>query len=614
MKKTRWILTLCLGALLALFIFSTQADTSSSKAVKATVKVAAVQISGYDKGDWPPSGLDVVGRLLPYIDQAKQEHAELVVFPEYVLGHIDVPGPETDQMSRAADAHDIYVIVGCWETLDDSRYANTALIFDREGTIAGKYRKTHAAVDHYEGEPAWSRPPANKDLDWFRQQDPEWTMERGTDLPVFDFDFGRVGILTCYDGWFPESFRSLSLKGAELIVWINGRRGSVEDFIIQSAMFQNHIAVISANQAYGGGTMIGDLPAKILARCPDGQEAFITSEVDLAHVRKVRGSSRNFQQRRPDLYEAITQPIASAKTLPVLEGDSTPQKEGTASETSLRVASCQFPVSADVAGNAQWIRKYMHQAKTRGAHLLHTSEASLSGYAGVDFATFDDFDWDLLRHETTALCRLARELELWLVLGSAHYLDAKTKPTNCLYLINPSGRVVDRYDKSMCTFGDQQHYTAGNRLVTREIRGVKVGLAICYDACWPQVYAAYQEKGTTLMLHSFYNAGGKEENCLDVLVERQVPTRCADNRMWAVANNSSAPYSHWASFVARPDATIARRLTRNEAGMMIHEFPDTLSDKGWYHNFQPMRIRQDEPLTFGAASDHPRQADGTSKP
>ena len=110
-----------------------------------------------------------------------------------------------------------------------------------------------------------------------------------------------------------------------------------------------------------------------------------------------------------------------------------------------------------------------------GAHLLHTSEASLSGYAGVDFATFDDFDWDLLRHETTALCRLARELELWLVLGSAHYLDAKTKPTNCLYLINPSGRVVDRYDKSMCTFGDQQHYTAGNRLVTREIRGVKVG-------------------------------------------------------------------------------------------------------------------------------------------
>ena len=116
------------------------------------------------------------------------------------------------------------------------------------------------------------------------------------------------------------------------------------------------------------------------------------------------------------------------------------------------------------------------------------------------------------------------------------------------------------------------------------------------------------------MLHSFYNAGGKEENCLDVLVERQVPTRCADNRMWAVANNFFSTLLSLGEFCCRPDATIAKRLTRNEAGMMVHEFPDTLSDKGWYHNFQPMRIRQDEPLTFGAASDHPRQADGTSKP
>ena len=180
------------------------------------------------------------------------------------------------------------------------------------------------------------------------------------------------------------------------------------------------------------GTMIGDLPAKILARCPDAQEAFITLRGGPCTFRKGQGSSRNFQQRRPG-YIRRSQPIASAKTLPVLDGDSTPQKEGTASEASLRVASCQFPVSADVAGNAQWIRKYMHQAKTRGAHLLHTSEASLSGYAGVDFATFDDFDWDLLRHETTALCRLARELELWLVLGSGT-LSGRKDQTHQLFV------------------------------------------------------------------------------------------------------------------------------------------------------------------------------------
>jgi predicted amidohydrolase len=106
---------------------------------------------------------------------------------------------------------------------------------------------------------------------------------------------------------------------------------------------------------------------------------------------------------------------------------------------------------------------------------------------------------------------------------------------------------VDRYDKSMCTKGDQKHYSAGNHLAVRDIRGVSVGLAICYDICWPQIYTR-----------------GKGKNCLDVLNVRQVPTRCADNRIWAVANNSSQPYSHWPSFVARPDATIAKQLAMNQ--------------------------------------------------
>ena len=614
MKYTTRFLVVLLGILLLPLEGLVQSEDKEPAEARTNVKIAAVQISGYDKGELPRPGYDVVKTLLPYIDRAKADGAELVVFPEYVLGHISVPGPETKQISDAAAAHGIYVIVGCWEGIGDVQYANTALIFDRHGNIAGKYHKTHAAVDHYEGAPAWSRPPSGKDRDWFLRNDPEWTMNRGEDLPVFDFDFGRVGILTCYDGWFPESFRALSLKGAELIVWINGRRGSVEDFIVKSVMFQSHVAVVSTNQAYGGGTMIGTLPARILASCPAREEAYISAEVDLANVRKAREFSRNFQQRRPDLYGSLTSEESNnlGRVKSVEESKATPNLSRPVDKLS--VASCQFPVSADITSNARWIRKYMDEAKSAGAHLLHTSESCLSGYAGTDFDSFDRFDWDLLRKETSELCRLANQLNLWLVLGSAHYLDAETKPTNCLYLIDPEGQIVDRYDKSMCTIGDQQYYSAGNRLVTRDIQGVKVGLAICYDVCWPQVYAAYQEQGVTVMLHSFYNARGSRENCLEVLVERQVPTRCADNRMWAVANNSSAPHSHWATFVARPDATMAQQLMENEPGMVVHDFPDELPPGGWYHNPQPMRARDDERFTYGSATSHPRQLDGKSKP
>jgi len=273
------------------------------------VKVAAVQISGYDKGDPPRDNFDPTDAIVPYIHRAGHDEVQLVVFPEYVLGHIPVPGPTTEKISAAAAANKIYVIVGCWEVYGDGTFANTALVFDREGKIAGKYHKTHAAVDHFEGTPAWSKPPSDKTKEWFIENDPEWIMQKGKDLPVFEFDFGKVGILTCYDGWFPEPARVLSLKGAELIVWINGRGGSVEDFIVKSIMFQSHVGMIAANQAYGSGTMIGAWPAQIVERCPDKTEAYITATIDLKRIRNARANSRNFQQRRPDLYDNLVMPL-----------------------------------------------------------------------------------------------------------------------------------------------------------------------------------------------------------------------------------------------------------------------------------------------------------------
>ncbi|HAA75090.1 TPA: hypothetical protein DCE37_08230 [Candidatus Latescibacteria bacterium] len=280
----------------------------------------------------------------------------------------------------------------------------------------------------------------------------------------------------------------------------------------------------------------------------------------------------------------------------------------------LRIASCQFPVTGDIKRNGKYIRRYLAKAADRGADILHTSEACLSGYARVDFDSFADFDWDLLRSETQSLRDRCRELGIGLILGSGHYLDGRNKPTNCLYWINEKGAIVDRYDKCMCTRGDQQAYSAGNRLVAHKIKDIKVGLAICYDVCYPQIYAAYRDLGVTLMLHSFYNARHDGPSCLDVLNERQVTTRCADNLMWAVANNSSHPYSHWASFVARPDATVAQKLKINNAGMLIHDFPDGLSEGGWIHNHIPMKLAKDEVLTFGKPSKHKRQFDGQSEP
>ncbi len=281
------------------------------------ITVAAVQVSGYDKGELPREGYDPVAPLLPYLDRAGKEKADLIVFPEYVLGHIAIPGPATKRIAAAAAANRVYVIVGCWETFEDGSYANTALIFNRNGEIAGKYRKTHAAIDSFDPSgPPWAKPPAGKGKDWFLTHDPEWTMQAGDRLPVFEFDFGKVGVMTCYDGWFPEPARVLSLRGAELIVWINGRGGSVEDFIMKSTMFQSHVAMVAANQAYGSGTMIGDWPTRIVARSPDKTESYISGTINLARIREARKNSRNFRQRRPELYGELVAPIDHHSTQP----------------------------------------------------------------------------------------------------------------------------------------------------------------------------------------------------------------------------------------------------------------------------------------------------------
>lgn len=304
----RWLALI--GASLAVLVCPVNGqDDQPRGSTKDSVKVAAVQLDGYDKGDVPREGYDPTARIVSYIDRAGKDNAQLVVFPEYVLGHIRVPGPQTERISAAAKAQQIYVIVGCWEALEEGKFANTALIFGRDGEIEGKYRKTHAAIDHWDPQgPPWAKPPADKSREWMIRNDPEWIMEAGKDLPVFELDFGRVGVMTCYDGWFPEPARVMSLRGAEVIVWINGRGGSVEDFIVKSTVFRSHVAMITANQAYGSGTMIADWPARILARTPDKTEAYISSTINLQRIRQVRTTSRNFRQRRPDLYEDLVAP------------------------------------------------------------------------------------------------------------------------------------------------------------------------------------------------------------------------------------------------------------------------------------------------------------------
>lgn len=135
----------------------------------------------------------------------------------------------------------------------------------------------------------------------------EWIMKAGEEFPVFELYFGRVGIMTCYDGCFPEPAEILSLHGAEIVAWINGQHGSIEKHLVQSDIQLNYIAMVATNQGHVSWTLIAQNYQQIEAYVEETGNQYISCDINLKALREGRKNSRVHHQRRPDLYESITE-------------------------------------------------------------------------------------------------------------------------------------------------------------------------------------------------------------------------------------------------------------------------------------------------------------------
>jgi len=254
----------------------------------------------------------------------------------------------------------------------------------------------------------------------------------------------------------------------------------------------------------------------------------------------------------------------------------------------IKVATCQFAVGANVHRNGRQIVKQIGQAKNEGADVVHFPETALSGYAGKDYKSWDGFDWGGLVEETERIQQVAKQRKVWLVLGSAHRLTGRNKPHNSQYVIDPKGKIVDRYDKCFCTSGDLKHYSCGDHLSTFTVNGVKCGLLICYDVRFPELYRAYQKQKVQLMFQSFYNARKQSANIHTSIMPTTMRARAATNYFWVSANNSSGYYQSWSSFLCQPDGEVVKTLPRHRAGVMVNTV-DT--NAGFYDASGPYRDR-----------------------
>ncbi len=250
-------------------------------------------------------GTPTMDKLIGNIDRAGKEGAQLIALPEYIIGPETLKplSPNLHKIADAAIRNNIYVVVGVWQDLkpggfarkEKDAFSNTAVLFGRDGQIVGTYSKTHRAT----GGPPYFWPPKEDEL--------EHLMKAGDGYPTFQLDFAKVGIMICYDGYFPESAQCLSLNGAEIIIWINSRGGVIEDYLLKSDMFRCTVDIVATNNGEGAGATIGAYPTQFVARTEKTGDQYVSGILDLHHLRLNRANSRMYHQRRPGLYKPISE-------------------------------------------------------------------------------------------------------------------------------------------------------------------------------------------------------------------------------------------------------------------------------------------------------------------
>ena len=226
-----------------------------------------------------------------------------------------IPGASTDFYGDIARAADVVLVTSLFERRTAGVYHNTAVVFERDGSIAGKYRKMHIPDD-----------PAYYEKFYFTPGD--------TGFRPITTSVGKLGVLVCWDQWYPEAARMMALQGADLLIyptaigwessdtpeeqtrqreaWITVQRGHA---------IANGLPVVAVNRVghesdpsgqtngiqFWGSSFIAGAQGEMVWQASDREECVHVADIDLARSEQVRRWWPFLRDRRIDAYKKITE-------------------------------------------------------------------------------------------------------------------------------------------------------------------------------------------------------------------------------------------------------------------------------------------------------------------
>jgi agmatine deiminase len=295
--------------------------TGSSAASKPKAKSAQVVTIGLIQSSVSEDTATNLKKTVEKVEEAARKGAQIVCFQELYRTRYfpqkenadarglaeSIPGESTNVFSDLAKKHKVVIIVPLFEKGANGKYYNSAVVINADGKVMETYRKVHVPQD-----------PLFYEKNYFEAGDLGYKIYRTA--------YARIGVLICYDQWFPEPARIETLLGADIIFyptaigWVKGYTSDDGDWhdawktVQRAYAIANGVHVAAVNRVgeegelqFWGGSFVCDSFGEVLGEASNQNEEVLVVKVDLGKNKSIRDGWGFLKNRRPETYGKLTE-------------------------------------------------------------------------------------------------------------------------------------------------------------------------------------------------------------------------------------------------------------------------------------------------------------------